>query len=998
MASYIGQQPARQSIVLDDAITSAKIFDGTVAGADLASDITISTTGTITTSQVNLGDNERIRIGNSQDLQLYNNGTSSFIKEFTGNLRVLSSNLLLQNTGGTDTFLEANVSGSVDLYYNNSKKIETTSTGATVTGTLVADGISLGDSEKAEFGASNDLAIYHDGSQSIIEDVGTGQLKILAENTWFAGSATSSHFYFRAVKFGGFEAYHNNSKKFETTSAGATVTGNFNVEGTPSAIGNDTIQVDFSAPEGRIQSKNSTASPASNLGFYTTDTGGTTNKIMHLTYDGKVGIGTASPSSDLHIRSASAPKIKFDEGGLEMGLTYTSGDLSFNPTSSGNRSITFENTGTGGMTVNVDGDLAISTGSLSLGDASSPGTDNTLNLGASSDLRIYHTGSDSVIEDIGSGDLYVKASNNVYFQGYNSNHVIARYGDFGGNGFAELYYGNSKKIETTSAGATITGTVVSDGLTINTSGSSSNNDTAIALDINGTNHVRQRITTSTTGGYQASLALESDSNEVTISTAGSNEIRFTTNSNERMRIDSAGRVAIGTTPNTATTTGGLHVHGSGNPIIRITNATTGSGTTDGLIIGNSGGDTLDFQVTNYESGFLGFGTSGSEAMRINSSGYVGIGTSSPTQFLSVEGSIANDWVAEFKQQYTTASGSYGVQILGGTNASDIAFNVRNAAASNELFRIRGDGNVGIGTSSPGAKLHVRYDHQQTDVTTASSYRVLNLHNAGTGDGVYNAIKFAANQQDMYIMSINHSSQSSRRFGFFVGSVAGDATSDERLSIKGDGKVGINTTSPLGELHVKDGGSSTDAEIYVESDSSDRARLRLWSGSVAKFEFSVGGTADFGTTTGHDVKFNTNNSERMRITSGGNIGINTTSPGANLDVNGTLLANKAYIAETTLTDGATISWDMATQSVAKVTLGGNRTLSAPSNGTTGQFASLLVIQDGTGSRTLTWNAAYEFKDDTAPTLTTTASKGDLFTFRYNGSKWLEVGRNLNLTLS
>jgi hypothetical protein len=64
----------------------------------------------------------------------------------------------------------------------------------------------------------------------------------------------------------------------------------------------------------------------------------------------------------------------------------------------------------------------------------------------------------------------------------------------------------------------------------------------------------------------------------------------------------------------------------------------------------------------------------------------------------------------------------------------------------------------------------------------------------------------------------------------------------------------------------------------------------------------------------------------------------------------------------------------------------------------QFIALTVIQDGTGSRTLTWNATYEFKDDTAPTLTTTASKGDLFIFKYNGSKWLEVGRNLNLTLS
>jgi len=105
-------------------------------------------------------------------------------------------------------------------------------------------------------------------------------------------------------------------------------------------------------------------------------------------------------------------------------------------------------------------------------------------------------------------------------------------------------------------------------------------------------------------------------------------------------------------------------------------------------------------------------------------------------------------------------------------------------------------------------------------------------------------------------------------------------------------------------------------------------------------------------------------------------------------------------EDTLTDDTTITWDVIDSPVAKVTLAGNRTLSAPSGTTpiSGQFVSLLIIQDGTGSRTITWNAAYEFTEDTAPDLTETASKGDLFTFRYNGSKWLEIGRNLELTLS
>ena len=112
----------------------------------------------------------------------------------------------------------------------------------------------------------------------------------------------------------------------------------------------------------------------------------------------------------------------------------------------------------------------------------------------------------------------------------------------------------------------------------------------------------------------------------------------------------------------------------------------------------------------------------------------------------------------------------------------------------------------------------------------------------------------------------------------------------------------------------------------------------------------------------------------------------------------LLNVGAYNAESVLTDEATISWDTSTDPVAKVTLTDNRTLGAATNGQAGQFVSLLVIQDGTGSRVLSWNAVYEFTADTAPTLTTTANLGDLFVFRYNGAKWLEVGRNLNLTLA
>jgi hypothetical protein len=103
----------------------------------------------------------------------------------------------------------------------------------------------------------------------------------------------------------------------------------------------------------------------------------------------------------------------------------------------------------------------------------------------------------------------------------------------------------------------------------------------------------------------------------------------------------------------------------------------------------------------------------------------------------------------------------------------------------------------------------------------------------------------------------------------------------------------------------------------------------------------------------------------------------------------------YFGEETLTDGTTIDWNLQTQQVAKVTLGGNRTLNAPTNQNAGGFYSLLIVQDGTGSRTLSFNSTYKFTGATAPTLTTTASAKDLIVFRSDGTNLLEVGRSLNI---
>ena len=140
---------------------------------------------------------------------------------------------------------------------------------------------------------------------------------------------------------------------------------------------------------------------------------------------------------------------------------------------------------------------------------------------------------------------------------------------------------------------------------------------------------------------------------------------------------------------------------------------------------------------------------------------------------------------------------------------------------------------------------------------------------------------------------------------------------------------------------------------------------------------------------------TGNRPDIAVTGGDtNIGLSITTKGTGL----VLFNDGAFNADATLTDGATITWDVGSSPVAKVTLAGNRTLSAPTNSVAGQFISLTVIQDTTGSRTLTFNSAYEFTADTAPTLTTTASKADIFVFKYNGTVWMEVGKNLNLSIT
>ena len=103
----------------------------------------------------------------------------------------------------------------------------------TKTGDSMTGNLSLGDNNKAIFGAGSDLQIYHDGSNSYIKDAGTGALFL--KTNYLALQGTNGHQIINAEQGAAVELYHNNSKKIETTSTGVTVTGGVYLGGTASA-------------------------------------------------------------------------------------------------------------------------------------------------------------------------------------------------------------------------------------------------------------------------------------------------------------------------------------------------------------------------------------------------------------------------------------------------------------------------------------------------------------------------------------------------------------------------------------------------------------------------------------------------------------------------------------------------------------------------------------------------------------------------------------------
>ena len=217
---------------------NVKKFETLTNGVQVTGNTVIDGTGTQTTSVIvkNGTDTDGTRLGHSSNsdrgfIQVTENGADFGIQVGGAN----TSNMRLELFGdsttasriclGTEEMITAAPNGAVSLYYDNSKKLETTSIGITLFGDL-----KIPDNEELRLGDGNDLQIYHNGSNTYL-DSNTGNLYFRGSGGQMLFRPNNAEDALILKPDGAVELYYNNSKKIETTNDGVDVTGNFKAIG-----------------------------------------------------------------------------------------------------------------------------------------------------------------------------------------------------------------------------------------------------------------------------------------------------------------------------------------------------------------------------------------------------------------------------------------------------------------------------------------------------------------------------------------------------------------------------------------------------------------------------------------------------------------------------------------------------------------------------------------------------------------------------------------------
>ena len=473
--------------ILDGNVTSAKILDGTITNADINASAAIArtklanvdvvddtspqlggnldTNGNIIIFPDSNGTTNRLIFGTNKFEMYYDSGNSRMqIDNITGDFSIRNQasggdidiiagdDIRIRPQGG-ENGINLVGDGATELYFNSSKKFETTSTGATVTGDLNAtnDVIITGsgefygfDNSKIVLGHGRDLKIYHDGSHSYIQDVGTGDLKITSNGgqVVFQKGTTETLAAFETDS--GCELYFDNSKKLETAADRVNVFGSLVI------ADGSAIEMQNGFTNAKVQMRNAGGSTDGNFEFLTRDGGGSLVEALEITKDAHIRILNDNKrlkigaSDDLQIYHDGSHSRISEVGTGKLILETNGAEIQLNKGTTENMIKCFTD---GAVELYHNNVKQIQTTANGVGFVNNcTFSDNKkIQMGDANDLQIYHDGSFNFIRSENGHPVNIIKS---------TTENIAK---FFPDGAVELYFDNSKKFETISSGGLITG-------------------------------------------------------------------------------------------------------------------------------------------------------------------------------------------------------------------------------------------------------------------------------------------------------------------------------------------------------------------------------------------------------------------------------------------------------------------------------------------------------------------------------------------------------------
>ena len=399
-----------------------------------------------------------------------------------------------------------------------------------------------------------------------------------------------------------------------------------------------------------------------------------------------------------------------------------------------------------------------------------------------------------------------------------------------------------------------------------------------------------------------------------LTTTGSNDFDIGTNSTSRIKIKGDGNVGIGTTsPNEKlTVAGNIHAYAPSGINAGLF-ASTAAGATS-IAIRSSG-------VTFFNAGNVGIGTnSPSQKLHVAGKGLF-------TDFVRFNGVTAPDFPVDIDavdggkslrstrgtSVFRIDQGNDGPGYIGMQSADDFSIQTNNTSK----IYITSAGNVGIGTTSPAYKLDINGDFRVKDGSSAIAFNEYSNGATIWLDGSNG--DFAGGDY----FNISAYGTTDLAFGYAAGT---------KITMKSDGKLGIGTTSPSTALEV-----IGDIKIKQESTYSNYSLIDASEALLTLSTYTVNASA-----YPADIKFSPNQTERMRITDDGNVGIGTTSPDQKLHIIGTSSDTAGEGLFAIEGDAGNVSW------VFRSTDTGDNLAIDREYGGAGTYYNAVMLQRSTGN--------------------------------------------------